>query len=59
MMSVVGSADREDKKREADGAAWLVYTYVVVNNHKYPGAGKFREYTVYTSLTFWRRNYFF
>jgi hypothetical protein len=50
MMSVVGSADREDKTREAEGAAWLVYTPVVVNNRKYPGAGKFRERAVYTSL---------
>ena len=49
MMSVVGSANREDKTCEADGAAWLAYTYVV-NNHKYPGASKFREYTVYISL---------
>jgi len=48
MMSVVGSADREDKTREADGAAWLVYS-VVVNNHKYP-TSKFMEYTAYTSL---------
>jgi len=32
MMSVVGSADREDKTREADGAACLVDTSLVVNN---------------------------
>ena len=50
MMSVVGSADREDKAREADGAARLVYTSVVVNNHKYSGAGKFREFIAYNSL---------
>jgi hypothetical protein len=48
MMSVVGSVDRKDKTREAEGVAWLVYTSVVVNNHKYSGADKFRECTVYT-----------
>ena len=47
MMSVVGSADREDKTREAEGAACLVYTSVV-NNQKYPGDDKFRECTVYS-----------
>jgi hypothetical protein len=57
MMSVVGSADRECKTCEADGAACLVYTFLVVNNHKYPGADKFRDSTVYTSLTFWCRNF--
>jgi hypothetical protein len=51
MMSVVGSADREQKTREAEGVACLLYTsVVVVNNHKYPGAGKFRECTVCNSL---------
>ena len=50
MMSVVGSADRQDKTREAEGVACLVCTSVVVNNYKYPGAGKRRECTVYSSL---------
>ena len=50
MMSVVGSADRQDKTREADGAGRLVYKPVVVNNHKYPGGAKFMECTVNTSL---------
>jgi hypothetical protein len=50
MMSVAGSADRKDKTRDADGDAWLVYTSVVVNNHKYPGAGKFRKCMVHIAL---------
>jgi hypothetical protein len=49
MMSVVGSVNRQDKTHEADGAARLVYTSVVVSNHKYPGAGKIRECTIYIS----------
>jgi hypothetical protein len=49
MMSVVGSVNRQNKTREADGADSLVYTSVV-NNHKYPDPGKVRECKVCISL---------